>query len=371
VASVGFGLFGCASGGVAGDEQQGVSPDSGRHDDAGGVGPGCVAVAAGSPVELVDPEGFSFAYSRFVATEEGVVGVYGGAITGGRRLIFLDRSGAPRRPPETLWPDQLGAQSSELALSGDVLAVVDQSSVGVNARQTCRMGILRVSDSTSILAPMRVSDLTEDDSIVNEVQYCRVAAVRDGFFVVWQQNTSRTSLEWSLFGQEYGTDGVPRGARVVIASGGDFSKADGVGVVFDGVRPVVHYAVIGASAPTGGSLAFVEDGGVRTVALDAAEPVALDWAHGGFLVQTNGAAWLLDAAGERLVDPVALPGARVAPLGDGYVSVANDEYLVARALDERLGAPSPPEGLSLDRGATLHQLVYAPNVTFTAAVIQR
>jgi hypothetical protein len=107
----------------------------------------------------------------------------------------------PRSELRTVWADEQATAGPRIAVSGDVLAIVDQVGVGANQRQTCRLGLARLGGRDPLAAPARFSDPTEDDSVLNEAQQCDVVSVGDEFVLVWQQEVSRTSLAWSLFAQ--------------------------------------------------------------------------------------------------------------------------------------------------------------------------
>jgi hypothetical protein len=327
----------------------------------------CTAVVATALTTLAEPivsadDAAAVIGANFLWSGDGIIGVWGG-MTGRRRVIQLDAAGALRGPVQDLWPGRAPSDVSEVAVAGHVLAVVEQVFVG--GRPECVLGLASLPDVVSIQEPTRFSDPTEAETILNEAQYCSVTGTGDGFLVAWQQYTSRTSGAWSLFAQRYGLNGAPQGERMTLTSGGDFDRVDVPSLTVEGTRVTVAFSEIRGTTST---FAFIEGNRLTTATAPVSGPLRTRAAHGALIAQTNEQAWLLDANGSVRAGPVALPDTSLGPLGEGYVSVAKEEYLVARTVDGNLAPASEPTGLSLDRSASWGQLVFAPDGTWTAVL---
>lgn len=345
-----------------------ASTRRGGSDNPVTTAPGCAGVALSSPVPVLDPDAVQPGSSVFVWTAQGPIGVGRGAGGMGYRVLALDPAGKPRGPAATLWPAVQSMSSPRIAIAGDVIAIVDQVSEGVNSRQTCRLGLARLSDLSSIQPPARFSDPPDDASILNEASECNVTRVGGDVLAVWQQNTSSTSPASSLFGQRYAVDGTSIGNRITFTSASDVPKLSALAVTSDEARAVIAYSMMTPSTPSS-SLAFVETDQVRTVPLDFGGTFRIASAHGGFVLDNGQQTVFLDRDGRLVVGPVETsPSSLIAPLGEAWVSVSHEEFLVATALDGQLVPSSPPTGLSTDRGASAQQLLFAPDGTSTAAL---
>ncbi|MBN1609525.1 MAG: hypothetical protein JW940_23035 [Polyangiaceae bacterium] len=329
--------------------------------DTGGAGAAttCYAALDADPVDLDAP---SSAYApAFASTEDGFVGVAPGA-DGGYAITRYGADGALQGSVETLWPEVQYVPEAELAVSGDVLAIVDLDVDKDTQRQVCRLAMVGLADVTALREPTRYSDAPTSASVLNEADACGLVAVDGGFVVLWHAQTSDTSDESTLFAQGYDLDGNQEGDRLALAVGdkrsGLFSAAS------DGTRAAV---VVAGSKDAALELAFIEDGQLSAASLDPgvsglSDIVELAPARDGFIARAGDELSVLDRDGRLLHGPVSVDSTvRVAPLDAGYVLVSNEEYLVARTLDAELGELSDPTAISNDRAASASQLLYAPD----------
>jgi hypothetical protein len=308
----------------------------------------------------------------FAWTGDGVVGIWQGAGGLGYGAVELDPNGVARAPIQTLFPDVPATHGTRLAVRQDTLAIVDQVSVGANQRQTCTLALARLPGLAPIGGPTPFSDPTEEESIVNEAHSCDVAPTADGFLTSWQQNVSRTSTAWSLFAQRFSPDGSPVGERITLTSGDMTKVLEQTSVTSDGGRVAIAYSVFGEPES---ALAVVDGDQVRTTSLAFAapmlppSPLSIGFAHGKLIARTATDLALLDWDGRIVEGPLTIGDSWIAgPLGRGYVTVSHPDFLVATALDSTLAPSSDPVGLSTERQASPHQLVYAPDGASTAAI---
>jgi hypothetical protein len=360
VASAGAHAAGDA--GNARDAGDASSSDAGRN-------PGkldCLPALSREYTTISDPDQAYVSGPTFVWSGDGIVGVWQGPEGHGYRVIELDADGAPRAALRTVWKDALSTPSPRIAVSADVLAIVDQAAEGDNQRPTCRLGLVRLGGKDSLAAPARFSDPTEDDSVLNEAQHCDVVAVGGDFVLVWQQIVSRTTaLATRLFAQRVGRDGVAQGARLTIASTDDEKLLGPVLVTSDATRALVVHALGGQG---GTSLAFIEGDQVHSVASDLDAPIErFIPAHDGFLAVAGDALWTFDREGKRTHGPIDIASASlIAPLGSAYVAVSHEEFLIARTFDATLANQSDAVGISDSRGAYGEAIIYAADGSSTA-----
>jgi hypothetical protein len=324
---------------------------------------GCSLVSrAGAPI--VDPE-VMFPQVAFSWSGDGAVGVWPTATGTGYRLIELDRTGTARAPVRTLWPAETASEPPSIAVSGGVLALADRLKVGVNGRRTCRLGLSTLSGD-SILAPKRVSDVPDDETGLHEAFNCQVVAVQDGVLVVWHQRTGEQSPAISTFAQGFGLDGQARGARLTLDTSA--AQPDQPWVTSDGTRALVAHADDGELLTP---FTVVDGEQIDTVEIELEERIKeLGSARGEYLVRTSSFLRVLDRELQLVRGPIDVgPRATIAPLGDGYVAVSNEDFVVARAYDGELAASSPVVMLSQDRAALAQSLVYAPDGSSTALIL--
>src|SRR5689334_2684908 len=95
-----------------------AAPDASARDSGSPdvTPPACSPAPDGESVDVQLASGMG--WPVFVASDDGAVGVLGGAT--GYRMLALDRHGAVRMMTQTLWPGEIGAETPQLALSGDV-----------------------------------------------------------------------------------------------------------------------------------------------------------------------------------------------------------------------------------------------------------
>jgi hypothetical protein len=332
--------------------------------DAGTGGAGaaatCYAALDGDPVDLDDAPNSSYA-PLFASTADGFVGVASGA-DGGYAIMQYGVDGALQVSAETLWPDVQYVPEAQLAVSGDVLAIVDLGVDEDAQRRVCRLAMVGLAEVTAIREPTRYSDAPTSASILNEVDTCGLVAVEGGFVALWHAWTSDTSDESTLFAQGFDLGGNTVGDRLTLAVG---DKRSGLfSVASNGTRAAV---VVAGSKDAALELAFIEDGKLSAASLDpkvsgSSDVLKLAPAHDGFIARAGDELSVLDRDGRLLHGPVSVDSTvRVAPLDNGYVLVSSDEYLVARTLDAELGAQSVPTAISDDRAASPSQLLYAPD----------
>jgi hypothetical protein len=354
--------------GAAADARDGSTDAPGARDaqarDSGPSGgatpPACSPALDGAPVDVQLAEGMS--WPVFVAGDGGAIGVSGGPA--GYRLLELDRHGAIRTTTQTLWPGEIAAQTPQLALSGDVLAIVDQQGVGSSQRQQCRLALVQPSSGTALRAPTRFSDETEDESILHEAGACLVGALDDGFLLVWWQNDSATSDEAKLLAQRVGRDGTEIGERITVDAG---SYKYELALATLGSRALIAHAGRGAQRSL---LTVIDSDGAHDVPLTIDVHVqALQPAHDGFLALGQEKAWALDREGHVVHGPLDLPlGTSIAPFGDEYATFGTEEYLSVRAIDASLHARSEPLGVSDERDAHPEQLLALADGSWNAAL---
>jgi len=211
--------------------------------------------------------------------------------------------------------------------------------------------------------PTRFSDPPDPDSILNEALACDVTALDDGFLVVWHQFVSSTSDASAFFAQAFDREGGEVGDRLTLNTSNEL--AGEFSVTSDGTRAV---AVLQTARSGQSELVFIEGGELRSTALDTRVGgfATLAPAHDGFIARNGGTFSVLDPEGRLVAGPIELAtSTQLAPLDDGYVFVANEEYLIARTLTADLGAPSAPTTISDNRLARSLQLVSAPDGSHT------
>lgn len=333
----------------------------------GGSAPTCYPAVA-QPVAVEDPESGS-RYPAFAWSGSGVVGVAPGADSRGYRIVQLTANGEADGSGVTLWPEEAPPTEPTLAVSGDVLAIVDRTQEEETQRQICRIALARLGEVSTILPPSRFSDPPNRETVLNEAAACAVTAVTEGFVVFWAEMTSDTAEEWTLFAQSLDPDGATRGEPLTLVSGD--KRAWVFSVASSGSTAV---AALGPDADGQVTLGFIEDETVDTTVLDAritgsGVPVTLTPARGGFLARTDEALAVLDAEGDLAAGPLAVEStALVAPLGAGYIIASKEEYLVVRTVDAALASLSTPSAVSDDRGAFGSQIVYAPDGSGVALI---
>lgn len=277
----------------------------------------------------------------------------------------IDPVGANSVRTRVVWDDQTDdIRPDRLATSNGVLAAVYQGRELDGARGTCRFGLVRLSDLESIQAPTRYSDPPAAETILHEASSCDVAALGDGFVLLWQQYVDDRDGNQSVFAQRIGTDGSARGERLTLYEGSTKYWFKGLAASL-GDRVAVG-VVPNPSDP--GKLVFIEESSFSSTALEhpdkrTSEPIQqLMAAHGGFLARSLSAAWVLDRDGHTIAGPAKADfETRIAPLGDGYVQIAHPEYLTATTLSSKLDSPSAPLALSDDRDTTALDLIADPS----------
>jgi hypothetical protein len=270
-------------------------------------------------------------------------------------------------PLRTLWHDTLNGVDPSLAVASNVLAVVDEVPLEPESpRSICRVALAQLEGGASILVPTRIGDAPESDSPRGEAGHCSVVAVGEGFLLVWRQRVSRTSLAWSLFAQRITRDGTEVGERLTLASG-EASEIDGVRVSSDGLRALIAHSLGDDPALR---LMFVEGEAMTPVESEIAGPLtSLVFVHGSFLARTADALWVLDGMGLVQGDPIDVGSrATVAPLGQGYVAVTQDELMVGRAFDRELSASSKLVPLTSSSSASLETVVFSPDGSSTFVI---
>lgn len=350
----------------AGMDDSAIATGASASKDAssGGTVAGCTSVAAGPPVDIVDPAGGQLHYAQFLATTTGMVGVWPGA-SSGIRVAHFDFAGSLVESA-TVWNGEPPAQSPSLAITGNTLAYVAQVGEGVDGRQTCHLGLLDLDTLASVQTPTRFSDAPDPDTILNEAYQCSVAALGSGFIVVWYQMVSNTSDAWKLFAQRYGADGNAVDERLTLASGGSGFKPDPISATGQASRAAIAFG----NDPGATNIALVDESQTMTRTVALPSPLDLAAAHSGFVAISGSSVAILDATAASITHgPVTIDSAtRVAPLGSTWVRVRRSEFLVATVLDTALGDASGDTALSTDREAALQQLVANPGGDFTAAV---
>lgn len=324
--------------------------------------PECYA-RVGSPVDI---DAFDGGYPAFALSDGGVVGVAVIMREPGYRIVEFTPDGEALGTAQTLWTEVETGYQLQLAVSQEVLAVADVGHDAETEQDTCRLAMARLGELTSIRPPTVVGSPSGAASPLNGLNRCVVAAVDDGFVVLWHVWKDMTRDESTLFAQGFDCDGNETGERLTVAAGqaqpADFPFAS------DGARVVVPvYDTHGGAT----GLAFIENGELSIRPLDIQTPLAsLAPVRGGFIAATQSnpssktppTLMLLDRDAALSSGPVQTDDwMRVAALGSGYVVVANDNYLVARTLNAEFGALSPPTGLSEDPTARLDALLYAPD----------
>jgi hypothetical protein len=349
-----------------GGNQTGSAGADGNGGNADAGQPKCLPAVVGTPTKIVDPEQGSVADATFTWADGRVVAVWPSAGGRGYRVGEFDEDGAIQGGIWTAWLDASSQAGGRIAVSNGVLALLVQVGEGVNQRPSCRLGLARLKEREVLQDFILLSDSTEDDSILHETQQCDVVSTQSGFVAVWQQAMSRTSDSASLFAQRVGLDGTLQGERVVLASDLTVKRAE-LAVTRDAARAVVAYR---DAKQTNTTLAFIDAAEVRRTELALKSPLqTISAVHDGFAVQTYDELLVLDSTGASERGPIALPiGTLVGALGEGYVAVHHDEFLVARSIDGTLGLWSEPVGISENRSASARALVYAPDGSSTALI---
>lgn len=323
--------------------------DSGAS-DAGPVlpAPECLAQVTYGAQPLSTPAPGNYTY--FVNTDAGIVGIGAGA---GPEPFFatLDTSGQTLASG-VLWSD-LSLNFPPIAL-GDSVALVAMGTE--SERTTCRIGIFDARDGSDMLAPVRYSNEPSADTILHEANWCWVTKTSNSFVAIAVEYSSDTSGEMRAFAQRFDRDGALQGASMELAVG-EKEVTPGL-VTTDGERAVVLMNKDGAP----GLLLLDDTTEVQTIDIDPAVTqgaliIGIVAAHGRFLLRIGDGWVLIDETGKKVGGPAAQDTEYMAPLGDGYVALLNEEFLVARTLDANLQLVSEPTGIGLDRNQSYAQLV--------------
>lgn len=351
------------SSGVVGTIGSGGSNGSGGSGSGTGTGGGAGAPSVGCYARvshvsrpLEDPaDGYHF--TAFELTDDGAVGVLPGVGGEGYRAIEVDIEGEPQGEVQHLWQEQRAGEALQLAVSGDVLAVADLGREGDAQRGVCRLALADVDGLESIAEPTRVSDEPSGDTVLNEVMWCDVTRAGEGFLVAWQQIVSDVTDAFALYAQRVDADGNLVGDRLTLASG---DKSVGqVALSSDGDEAMIAQLVDETTQIT-----VVSPDDTRTLVVDAMvlqSPPSVLAVDDGLLLQAGDRLVLVDREGRQLAGPIDDAARLVAPLGDGYVVVDSEEYLVARTLDADLGRRSEASGISADRRAQASDLLFTPD----------
>lgn len=327
-----------------------AEPNSSTSGDTGSSPPfdQCFAGLSGSPIELGPT---SAGFGRFVRNDSFAFGVSFGSGGLGYQLTTVTLDSGEISTSETLWPD-LSSEMLELAVSGNTLAFVAMPSEVDTLRQTCSVALYDTLQHTPIAAPVRFSDEPAGDSVENEVQWCGVAAIADGFVLAWNQFTSSTSDEQALFAQRIAWNGTPVGERLVLAEGD--KRTAQVSVASDGTRAL--FAVTGENST---QFTFVESEAVVPFPVEDAvnqvitfEPPSLQFVPGGFLVQDSDELALVGTDGMLKAGPVPAVRGLIAPFEQGYVIVERDTesgFVVSRRLDSSLNELGEASGVGAER----------------------
>lgn len=333
----------------------GAGPSS---DDTGSSPPfdQCHAGFSETPIVL---GAASAGFGRFARNDSFVFGVSRGSGGQGYQVTTVTLDSGETVVSETLWPD-LSSDMLELAVSGNTLAFVTMPSEGDTLRQTCSVALYDTLQHTSIAAPTRFSDKPAGDSIQNEVQWCGVAAIADGFVLAWNQFTSSTSDEQALFAQRIAWNGTPVGERIVLAEGD--KRTSQVSTASDGIR-----ALFAVTGDTSTQFTFVESESVVPLPVEdavnqviGAEPPTLQFVPGGFLVQDSGELALVGTDGMLKAGPIPAVRGLIAPFEQGYVVVERDSesgFLVSRRLDSSLHERGSASGVTADRDTSASALL--------------
>ncbi len=304
------------------------------------------------PAPLDDPEPGG-TYPTFTWSDAGVIGVSAAANRDGYRVIRLGDDGFDEGA--TLWTD---VQPSEvkLAINASTLAIVEQANEASSGRAVCRLALATVDPIAPVMAPTRFSNTPTPDTVANEVLWCGVAPLGDGFLLVWQQFADSSGDLQQLLGQRIDAQGNEVGAPIVVAEG---DKSIGpTAMASDGTQTLLALLSRGGDER---SLTVIDESSERSVPIDARITAsgainAMSAAHGGFVVHSGEDLWLTDASGVVVAGPV--PTARfVTSLEDGYVTVDKEEFLVARTLDASFAQSSEVTGVSVDRSASAVALI--------------
>jgi hypothetical protein len=350
------------------DDADGGAPDSDqdrpRGDADGGIAISCNP-SISHEVEWKDPDpDASHLGQRFVWAGDHMVSVVTLEHEKGARILEMVPGGDGAIRAATLWLDSGdgGPGTKRVAAAGNTLAIVDHISLPFSGDgpqlSYCRVGLARLGTTIeSVKSPEPFTDLPAEGS-PQDVLTCLVTTLADGFLLAWEERATSESEKGGIFAQRIGPEGDARGERLSLAKIGADSRLQSV--VSDGQRAI---AVL--RAQDGWSLAVVDadSAAVRRVDLDLRSEsyrLTLKAAHDGFVAWDSESIWLLDR--DFVVTHGPLPNADgsrfdvrgerfVGPLGDGYVTVQREQYLVARTLDSTLSSPSQPLGLSLQREA--------------------
>jgi len=316
----------------------------------------CEPALLGSPVKLtLDRNSY---VSTWIEADGELIGVGPLAAGGGYEIMRARANGEQRDERWTLQTDATFTSELSVAAKGGRLAIADLVSVTEpdgNQRRQCRLSVLRLADGSVVRADTRVSAPTENATVLNETQSCKLTAVESGFVVAWQQYTGAEGAT-GLFAQRFDLDGTPRGERIALLENALDKKAD-LALTSDGESALIAFR---GGKQTVTTLAFIDPDAARTQPLDGVDTPIRTFvpAHDGFMLQTATNLYQLNRSGNVLHGPHPLTlSTLVAPLGKGYTTVERDEYLVARTLDSTLAKSSAPLGISDDRGASAIALV--------------
>jgi hypothetical protein len=380
---------GAGGAGADGGQADAGAPDAGGSSSTAGAPAAggnpqarttCYAALDGAPVDLDDvPDGWG--WPEFALTDDGFVGVAAATDGGfGYAIMKYGADGTLQGSVATLWPDVQTYSRPRPAVSGDVLAMVEEYWDEESDAGLCRIAMVRLSDMTAILQPTSYSSYQAN---------CNVVAVDNGFVAFWTKETDEepSQRKWTAFAQSFDLDGNTVGDPLALAVHDcDRYCPTTFFAVSDGSRAAV---LVGNSVDTELDLAFIEDGKLGTTLVEVDHTSGwrqLVPANGGLVVTGPGSLFAspdpdpeaparpgfllstLDREGGLLYGPVGVdytqtgPGTwAVAPLDTGYVLVSKEEYLVARTLDAELAALSAPTGISDDPMAEAWQLLYAPD----------
>lgn len=394
-------------GGCGGSADEPTAGDMDSSPARGGAGAGAGAEetpddsAAGScnpsiarTVDWEDPEPDVLkSLPRFVWVGDGVISLSSLSVTGedgsARQAGVQFRKQNPGNVgaihAQTLWADGTAVEAKGMplldvpngvdvaangvvAVANDVIAIVDQVSFPVDAPSNeshCSYALARLgAEFESIQAPRPFSEVSMDSgsSFASE---CRVAALGDGFALIWRQRRANGA---DLFLQRIGPDGAARGERSTLLASETDDPYEWVTAVASDTQQVavlLRKRVSDSESYTS-SLMVADEASVQTRPFElsgrtsASDLVSLRAVNDGFIAWENWSSagdeslWLLDhdfiaAAGPRSI----VSGSHVARFGDGYVVVEHGEYLTATRVDAALAESSKPLGLSVVKDALL------------------
>jgi hypothetical protein len=345
------------------DELDAAAPDptsahvSPASSDAGAPQLECLPHVTHASAKLLDEAGDALR-ATWAWTESGLVGIRSHDEGQGVEIWRAGDTGAAALAGDVSWPNgalplvaTVAAVGSSIALAGTVL--------DADGRSTCQLGIVGLDPVAGLLAPSRVSDAPNASTILNESQTCAVVALETGFVVVWDQYTSDTSGEQTLFAQRFDIEGTYVGQRWQVAVGE--KEVVPFAVQSNGESVLIAlYAYNDAQD----FYALTKDGpqpvNVDRTLIDAGGVHALMTIGQEFLAFTRDQAYLMTADGEVSSAGVTLTSTGIAALGNNLVVVEREEFLSVRTLDETLEVSSAPTILSTDRRAGAHTVVTSP-----------